>query len=116
MLIYGLYVILKGRVGASNSTTLYGNPARLIGALYLLPIPIAYISVQIFCTILILCGVSLYGGESFYGVCPLIIEAGSVLLVLYIIIKLSDRLYEKQQSVGASTRLLTNVQTGRAVI
>ncbi|MGH1541926.1 MAG: hypothetical protein ACRBHB_15985 [Arenicella sp.] len=101
MFVYGVYVVFKGRVRAgSDGGEITGWSARKIGIIYMLAPFIAYINWLIVVLFLFHNGVSMESLENDfkYTVVYLFIVAATLYVFLLAIVKLSKRLYLKENS------------------
>ena len=91
LFVYGIYVLITGKYSLGRRGFVYGTPARILGVLCLLPLPVAFGLGLIVGTLMAL------GIVEDITMLSLILEGGVLLIVIVLISVLSKRFYRQQQ-------------------
>lgn len=96
MFLYGLYVLVRGRVGAGvDGADLIGWSARKIGIIYVLAPCVALFNLFVFYAFLMINGVSEESLDNDYEVYYFLVILLTLSVFLYAIVTLSKRIYLK---------------------
>lgn len=100
MFFYGVYVLIKGKIGAGDGKggELFGWSARKIGLLYMLSPIFSFINVIIFQLFLAFQGASIDEIQNGYEFAYLTVVILTLFIFLFIIVKMSKRIYDKQNA------------------
>lgn len=101
LLIYGLYALIKGEFAVGGGKKLCGAPARILGAICLLPLLVVFAVAFAVGAYLGMQGVTAQQMETEYHWTFVGIEAGIVIFMAILIVVLSKILYGRQEREAA---------------
>ena len=96
LLIYGVYVLIKGEFKVGKDRILFGVGARVCGACCLLPLPVSFALGLAFVLVLSLMGKA-PELQTTYKWCLAGIEVGVLILTIVLVGVLSSQLYKRQE-------------------
>jgi predicted Zn finger-like uncharacterized protein len=106
MFVMGIIAIVKGKLTLAKGKVVYGTPARLIGAIGLLPLPLAFLAIIVFAVIVAASDPNFNerAFEQQYRWTAVGIEVGCVLLCLVLFYAIGLRYAESPEADEAPRR------------